>query len=145
MVDLQRTKFGSTFTPALFEIVGFDVTSEVAGTQTLSLDRIGQVVEAKRSIVKELSDDKLSTIIYSGAPGKVNYSCGFFVGSDMLKPAKVRTAANGKITVEPLEGLSTGAVDKVYIDATGDITLQPKGIADFYTQVTMPQLTPTNH
>jgi hypothetical protein len=140
MVDLQRTKFGSTFTPALFEIVGFDVTSEVAGTQTLSLDRIGQVVKAERKIVKELSSDKLVTIIYSGAPGKVNENCGFFVGDDVLKPAKVRTSANGTVTIEPLEGWNGGIVEKVYIDATGDITLQPKGIADFYTQVKMPSI-----
>ena len=140
MVDLQRKKFGSTFTPALYEIVGFDVTSAVAGTQTLSLDRISQVVQVERKIVKELSSDKLVTIIYSGAPDKVNEDCGFFVGSDNLKPAKVRKSANGTVTIEPLEGWDGGIVEKVYIDATGDITLQPKGTADFYTQVTMPSI-----
>lgn len=137
MVDLQRSKFGNDFTPALYKVSGFDVSSEVAGEGSISLPRIDQVVKAERKIVTELSKDKLSTIIYSGAYGKVNYGCGFFVGSDELKPAKVRQDANGKITIEPLEGLPIGAIEEVYIDATGDITLKPKSFSDLYDPVTM--------
>ena len=134
MIDLQRQKNDdSTFMPKLFRITGYDVESEEEGYGDLSIPQINRVIEADRRIVPELSETELSTILYSGTPGNVNDACGFFVGSATRQPAKVRTAANGTVTIEPLEGMPVGAVTEVYIDATGDVTLMPKNDASLYT------------
>ena len=138
LTDYQRSLFGSNFKPGLYKITGYDVTEEEYGSGSVTLDEIGQMVEVKRDIVSELSEDEYSTIIYSGAIGKLNYRCGFFVGSSTRKPAKVRMNDEGDVTsIEEFKALPARAVTEVYIDASGDVTLVPKGASSLYQIVTI--------
>ncbi len=129
---------GIDYTPSLFKITGYDVRSDKVGSATLTLKSINQTIVAERAIVKGLSETEFSTIIYSGVTGEVNRSVGFFVGSDTRRPAKVKFNGNGEVTsVEEFKAMSTGAVEELYIDTTGDVTLMPKGYSSLYQTVDM--------
>lgn len=129
---------GIDYTPSLFKITGYDVSSDNEGSATLTLESINQTIVAERAIVKGLSETEYSTIIRSGVTGEVNHSVGFFVGSSTRCPAKVKFNDDGDVTsVEELKAMSTGAVAELYIDTTGDVTLMPKGYSSLYQTVVM--------
>ena len=136
MIDLQSKKFNDKdYRPALYRIEKFYVDSKDKQWAHVILPKINREVYVERTDVPRLSEDELSTIIYSGLPNNVNYNCGFFVGNSKHKPAKVRFDDNDNITsIEPLDGIGT-IVNEVYIDATGDITLMPKSFSDLYTPI----------
>ena len=142
MKDLQRKKFNDdNYSSALYKIQNyFDKDAETEQWGIISLPRINREVHIVRKIVDELSgnDDELCTLIFSGTSGKVDYGCGFFVGTDRgsksQRPAKVRFDDDANVTsIEPLD--INGPVTEVYIDATGDLTLMPKSFSDLYNAV----------
>lgn len=120
--------------PDLYAIGGIPLTEDVNSYGSITLPEIDVEIVAERKKHEWLSKDEFTTVIYSGSIGKVNYDRGFFVGNDTRKPAKFKTK-DGSYELEEFEGLSTGAIQTLYVDITGDITIYPKGVADYYRTV----------
>lgn len=66
----------------------------------------------------------------------MNYESGFFVGNKSLKPCKFRYAKDGEFTTEVFDLLQEGSITELYVDATGDVTIAPKGAEDMYQDLT---------
>ena len=65
---------------------------------------------------------------------EMNYNTGFFIGSETLKPGKLRKNREGVYSFEPFEELREGQITELYVNATGDITIAAKpGVA--YSEV----------
>lgn len=120
--------------PALYKLTGYDVSGRNRGYASDTLAEIGLQVDVERTLVPELAAKELSTIIYAGEQGEVSRSRGFFVGNAAHKPCKVRFDDDGRCTVtESFDFLPEGTiVSEVFTDATGDVTLMPKGQAEMY-------------
>lgn len=126
--------------PDLYAIGGIPLTENYGCRGHIMLPEIDVEIVAERKKHEWLSKDEFTTVIYSGAIGKVNYDRGFFVGSDTRKPAKFKIK-NGSYKLEEFEGLSTGAIQTLYVDITGDITIYPKGVADYYRTINFDNFT----
>lgn len=121
--------------PNLYMVHGYDVSSNVAVKSELYIPEIDVRLEAYRKIIPELSDEYI-TVIYSGTKDNMNYDSGFFVGNKSLKPCKFRYAKNGEFTTEVFDLLQEGSITELYVDATGDVTIAPKGAEDMYQDLT---------
>lgn len=123
--------------PDLFKITGFNKL-EIFDTQEakVSIPEINMEIVAKREKIKEI-DDKSTyiTTVYSGEKGNVNYDSGFFLGNENQKPCKFKRKADGTIEKEVFDLLECRALTELYVDATGDITIAPKGVADYYREI----------
>ena len=126
--------------PDLYAIGGIPLTENFNCSSSIKLPEIDIEIVVERRKHEWLSEDKFTTVIFSGAIGKVDYYKGFFVGSDTRKPSKFKVV-NGKFVLEEFEGLSTGAIQTLYVDITGDITIYPKGVADYYRTINFDNFT----
>ncbi len=120
--------------PDLYKISNYPKAGDENKIGSLVIPEIDVEIVTERKKHEWLSKDEPTTVIYSGSIGKVNYDCGFFVGSDTRKPCKFRKK-NDAYEIEVFEGLSTGAINELYVDITGDITISPKGSTDYYRTV----------
>ena len=133
--DYQKKVFedrGEEFKSDLYRLKGIDVTGEVPGKGSIYLPDIDLEIEAERALIPELSADELSTVIYSGPKGKVGHKRGFFVGSATRKPCKFLRENDGSFTTEEFDRLSSGAIQELYVDVSGDITIATKNYDDLY-------------
>lgn len=121
--------------PDLYVLQNFYQKINEERESSLTIPEIDVEVVARRMLMPELSDTEYSTVIYSGNIGKVDYTRGFFVGSPTRKPCKFHTDRNGRFVTEEFETLSTGALTELYVDATGNITIFPAGLTEFYRTV----------
>ncbi len=126
VVNYQKKWYGNDFKPDIYEVTGFDVTSNAPGYGSIYLPDIELQIDMERTIVDSLSKDELSTVIYSGPKGSVDHTRGFFVGSLTRKPCKFRREKNGTFTTEVFDRLKEAAIGTLYVDASGDITIASK-------------------
>lgn len=126
--------------PDLYAIGGIPLTENYGCRGHIMLPEIDVEIVVERKKHEWLSKDEFTTVIYSGAIGKINYDRGFFVGSKTNKPAKFKIK-NGSYNLEEFEGLSNGAIQTLYVDITGDITIYPKGVADYYRTINFDDFT----
>lgn len=132
--DYQKSVYADdeTYTgPNLYMVHGYDISSNVAVKSELYIPEIDVRLEAYRKIIPELSEDYI-TVIYSGTKEEMNYKSGFFVGNKSLKPCKFRYTNKGEFTTEVFDLLDEGFITELYVDATGDVTIAPKGAEDMY-------------
>lgn len=123
--------------PDLFKITGFNKLESLNPEKaTIYIPEINMEIVAKREKIKEI-DDKSTyiTTVYSGEKGNVNYDSGFFLGNENQKPCKFKRKADGTIEKEVFDILECRALTELYVDATGDITIAPKGVADYYREI----------
>lgn len=123
--------------PDLFKITGFDKL-EAYNPEKVSvyIPEINMEIVAKRERIEEIDDKSLYiTTVYSGEKGNVDYDSGFFIGNESQKPCKFKRKADGKIEKEVFELLGEKALTELYTDATGNITIAPKGVADYYREI----------
>lgn len=132
--DYQKKNYGADFKPSLYEVTGYDVTSQYPGKGSAYLPEIDVQLDFERAVVPGLSESEYSTVVYSGPKGNVNRNRGFFVGSDTRKPCRFSRDSGGDITVvEEFERLDSKSIGTLYVDVTGDVTITPKGVTDLYT------------
>lgn len=124
--------------PDLYVLKGFDKVKEGTRETSVYIPEIDMEVVAFRSMFKDLSETEYSTVIYAGNKGDVNRECGFFIGSATRKPCKFKYNKKGEIIKEEFSALKAGELTELYVDATGDVTIFPKGVADLYRDVTFP-------
>lgn len=125
--------------PDLFKITGFDKLETYNPEKvTVYIPEINMEIVAKRERIEEI-DDKSSyiTTVYSGEKGNVDYDSGFFLGNENQKPCKFKRKADGTIEKEVFDLLECRALTELYADATGDITIAPKGVADYYREISL--------
>lgn len=125
--------------PDLFKIVGFNkLDTAIVKKVSVYIPEINMEIVVKRENMKEI-DDKSSyiTTVYSGEKNNVNYDSGFFLGNENQKPCKFRKKADGTIEKEVFDLLECRALTELYVDATGHITIAPKGVADYYREVNL--------
>lgn len=123
--------------PDLFKITGFDKLEDYNPEKvTVYIPEINMEIVAKREKIEEI-DDKSSyiTTVYSGEKGNVDYDSGFFLGNENQKPCKFKRKADGTIEKEVFDLLECRALTELYTDATGNITIAPKGVADYYREI----------
>jgi len=123
---------GREFKSDLYNVKGYDVTTEVPGTGSIYLPDIDLEIVAERAIIPELSEDEFSTVIYSGSKDNVSRKRGFFVGSSTRKPCKFLRETDGSFTTEVFDRLSPGAIEELYVDVAGDVTIATKSYAGMY-------------
>lgn len=128
----QRSMYGDDFKPDLYEVNGYDVTTNFPGYGSVYIPEIDMQIVFERTIIKELDTNELSTVVYSGTKDNVNRDRGFFVGSTTRKPCKFHREKNGKFTTEEFDRLTKTAISELYVDVTGDITIAPKVNDDMY-------------
>ena len=114
-----------------FVVNGFNDKNSIWGY--LNIPEINVRLEYHRENIPEISTTELSTIIYSGTIDKVNYDCGFFIGSTEKRPGKLRRNRGGKYSFEEFENLDYAALDKLYVDATGTVTIASKSQGNYST------------
>lgn len=124
--------------PDLYVLKGFNKVKEGTRETSVYIPEIDVEVVAFRSPFKDLSETEYSTVIYAGNKGDVNRECGFFIGSATRKPCKFRYNKKGEIIKEEFSALPAGEITELYVDATGDVTIFPKGVSDLYRDVTFP-------
>lgn len=125
--------------PDLYKITGFNkLETYIAKEATVYIPEINMEIVAKRESIKEI-DDKSSyiTTVYSGEKGNVNYDSGFFLGNENQKPCKFKRKADGTIEKEVFDLLECRELTELYVDATGNITIAPKGVADYYREISL--------
>lgn len=125
--------------PDLFKITGFNkLETYIAKEATVYIPEINMEIVAKRESIKEI-DDKSSyiTTVYSGEKDNVNYDSGFFLGNENQKPCKFKRKADGTIEKEVFDLLECRELTELYVDATGNITIAPKGVADYYREISL--------
>lgn len=125
--------------PDLYKIIGFNkLETYIAKEATVYIPEINMEIVAKRESIKEI-DDKSSyiTTVYSGEKDNVNYDSGFFLGNENQKPCKFKRKADGTIEKEVFDLLECRALTELYVDATGNITIAPKGVADYYREISL--------
>ena len=129
----QPSVLKNDFTPRLYCVSGFDVTSNEETKDSLEFETINQTIKYVRSIVPELSKTAYSTLLYSGSIGKFNMACGFFVGDADRKPCKVYFDEDGKVksTIE----IDVDPVTEVYLDAIGNVTIKPQSDSTPFSKV----------
>lgn len=130
--DSIAHKYGGTFTPDLFLVKNYDVTTNAPGRGSVYIPEIDLQIDIERCIIPELDEKELSTVIYSGQKDQVDRTHGFFVGSSTRKPCKFHREKNGKFTTEVFERLTKAAICELYVDVTGDITIATKSIDEMY-------------
>lgn len=121
--------------PDLYVLENFYVDVSTDTENRIYIPEIDMEIMAQRTIIPELSETEYSTVIYSGNQGDVNTTRGFFVGSPTRKPCKFTRERNGQFTIEEFELLDKGAITKLYVDATGDITIFPKSSSGLYRTI----------
>lgn len=125
--------------PDLYKITGFNkLETYIAKEATVYIPEINMEIVAKRESIKEI-DDKSSyiTTVYSGEKDNVNYDSGFFLGNENQKPCKFKRKADGTIEKEVFDLLECRELTELYVDATGNITIAPKGVADYYREISL--------
>mgnify|MGYP001629075033 CR=1 FL=1 len=125
--------------PDLYKITGFNkLETYIAKEATVYIPEINMEIVAKRESIKEI-DDKSSyiTTVYSGEKDNVNYDSGFFLGNEYQKPCKFKRKADGTIEKEVFDLLECRELTELYVDATGNITIAPKGVADYYREISL--------
>lgn len=123
--------------PDLFKITGFNKL-EIFDTQEakVSIPEINMEIVTKREKIKEIDNrNTYITTVYSGEKDNVNYNSGFFLGNEYQKPCKFKRKADGTIEKEVFDLLERRELTELYVDATGDITIAPKGVADYYREI----------
>lgn len=131
--DYQRKIYGANFKPDLYRISGYDVNIEAPGRDSIYIPELDLAIVAERYICKDLSEDEFSTIIHSGPQGNVNYDRGFFVGSDTRLPCKIHRLKDNTLEKEVFDHITkTSAVETLYADASGDITIATKSVDGMY-------------
>lgn len=118
--------------PDLYVLQNFNNSIDAENECTLYIPEIDVEILVCRTLLKELSDTEYSTVVYSGNKGTVQKDRGFFVGSKTRKPCKFNRERDGKLKIEEFDRLDTKPLEELYVDATGDITIYPKGVADLY-------------
>ena len=132
--DYQKEKYGANFTPNLYEVTGYDVTSTHTGKGCVYLPEIDVQLDFERAIIPGLSENEYSTVVYSGSKGNVSHDRGFFVGSSTRKPCRFSRNSNGDVSVvEEFERLDTKPIETLYVDVTSNVTIAPQSVTDFYT------------
>ena len=127
----QNKKLGHG--PLMYVVNGFDNKDAVFGY--LDIPEINLRLEYHHENVPEISESALSTIIYSGPIGEMNYDCGFFIGSSEKQPGKLRRGRNGKYTYEPFSNLDCKPIEYLYVDATGLVTIACENVDNYSTRV----------
>lgn len=125
--------------PDLFKITGFNKLESLNPEKaTIYIPEINMEIVAKREKIKEI-DDKSTyiTTVYSGEKDNVNYDSGFFLGNENQKPCKFKRKADGTIEKEVFDLLECRELTELYVDATGNITIAPKGVADYYREISL--------
>ncbi len=118
--------------PLLFAVNGFGDNGVVTGEAYIP--ELDIKLECYREKVPEISSEEPVYMIYSGTKSEMNYNTGFFIGSETLKPGKLRKNREGVYSFEPFEELREGQITELYVNATGDITIAAKpGVA--YSEV----------
>lgn len=133
--DYQKQVFADRdqeFKSDLYIVKGYDFTTDVPGAGSIYIPDIDLEIVAERAIIPELSEDELSTVIYSGPKDNVNRKRGFFVGSSTRKPCKFFRDKDGSITTEVFDRLMPTAIQELYVDVAGDITIATKSYDDMY-------------
>ena len=131
--DYQRKIYGANFKPDLYRISGYDVNIEAPGRDSIYIPELDLAIVAERYICDDLSEDEFSTIIHSGPQGNVNYDRGFFVGSDTRLPCKIHRLKDNTLEKEVFDHITeTSAVETLYADASGDITIATKSVDGMY-------------
>lgn len=121
--------------PDLYVLNGFNNNANCENESSVTIPEIDVEVVACRSLIKELSEDEYSTVIYSGNIGSVGRERGFFIGSNTRKPCKFKRDRNGKFSIEEFDLLEAQELTELYVDATGDITIYPKSMSDLYRTI----------
>ena len=135
--DYQRQIYGNDFKADLYVVEGYDVSSETPGYGSIYIPEIDVQLDFERSIVPELSETELSTVVYSGPKGNVNRDKGFFVGSDTRKPCKFHRENGGSFSTEEFDRLSASPISELYVSVTGDVTIAAKTATDLYRTCTV--------
>ena len=135
--DYQRQIYGNDFKADLYVVEGYDVSSETPGYGSIYIPEIDVQLDFERSIMPELSETELSTVVYSGPKGNVNRDKGFFVGSDTRKPCKFHRENGGSFSTEEFDRLSASPISELYVSVTGDVTIAAKTATDLYRTCTV--------
>ena len=118
--------------PLLFAVNGFGDNGVITGEAYIP--ELDIKLECYSEMIPEISNDEPVIMIYSGTKSEMNYNTGFFIGSETLKPGKLRKNREGVYSFEPFEELREGQITELYVNATGDITIAAKpGVA--YSEV----------
>ncbi len=118
--------------PLLFAVNGFGDNGVITGEAYIP--ELDIKLECYSEKIPEISNEEPVIMIYSGTRDEMNYNTGFFIGSETLKPGKLRKNREGVYSFEPFEELSKGQITELYVNATGDITISGKtGVA--YSEV----------
>lgn len=118
--------------PLLFAVNGFGDNAVIEGQAYI--DALDIKLECYNEFIPEISDKERVTMIYTGTKDEMDYSCGFFIGSNTLQPGKLRKNREGIYSFEPFDELNPGQITELYVNATGDITIAGKpGVA--YSEV----------
>lgn len=126
----------------LFKITGLDLLmDEIDGTliydiapHTIHIPEIDMEINLVKEKIPEIDSYSDIITLYSGKTNNVNYKSGFFIGNEDHKPCKFRHGENG-VELETLDFLEKKPVSTLYIDATCNITIAPKSIAEYYREV----------
>lgn len=114
--------------PLLFAVNGFGDNGVITGEAYIP--ELDIKLECYSEMIPEISNDEPVIMIYSGTKSEMNYNTGFFIGSETLKPGKLRKNREGVYSFEPFEELREGQITELYVNATGDITIAAKpGVA----------------
>lgn len=118
--------------PLLFAVNGFGDNGVITGEAYIP--ELDIKLECYSEMIPEISNDEPVIMIYSGTKSEMNYNTGFFIGSETLKPGKLRKNREGVYSFESFEELREGQITELYVNATGDITIAAKpGVA--YSEV----------
>ncbi len=110
--------------PLLFAVNGFGDNGVVTGEAYIP--ELDIKLECYSEMIPEISSEEPVYMIYSGTKSEMNYNTGFFIGSETLKPGKLRKNREGVYSFEPFEELREGQITELYVNATGDITIAAK-------------------
>ena len=110
--------------PLLFAVNGFGDNGVITGEAYIP--ELDIKLECYSEMIPEISNDEPVIMIYSGTKSEMNYNTGFFIGSETLKPGKLRKNREGIYSFEPFEELREGQITELYVNATGDITIAAK-------------------
>lgn len=119
----------------LYKITGIANTDNRNMSANLYIPEIDLKVEAKNGMVDFLSTTEPSIVIYSGTENDISYDKGFFIGSDTRQPCKFWKDQDGKYQKEVFDRLPAKALDVVYADANGELTIAPKGDPMVYKEI----------
>lgn len=132
--------------PLLFAVNGFGDNGVITGEAYIP--ELDIKLECYSEMIPEISNDEPVIMIYSGTKSEMNYNTGFFIGSETLKPGKLRKNREGVYSFEPFEELREGQITELYVNATGDITIAAKPEVAYsevkFTGVTKSSLTDEN-